>query len=134
MFNLLVFRRFKVNKFLAEEHGGFLVRPDTASNIPDITEIAKSRVYPYTEFLTKIDEGSFTLDQMEGNYMMYNTFRKQSQDSDFERSPGYDLGGRSTFWPSMFSFLPDLSESKKPAKYIVNKGHSFFPQDSESEW
>ena len=55
--------------------------------------------------------------------MLYNTFRKQAHDSDFERSPGYDLVGRSFFWPSMLTFLSDLSKSKKPAKYVVNKGY-----------
>jgi hypothetical protein len=116
------------------EHGGFLVRPEIHRDIPDITTITNSRVYPYKGFLTKIDEESYSLQQVYGHYMKFKTYRKLANQTDFERSPGYDLGGRSPFWPSMLTFLSKVSESKKEINYVINKGHSFFPKDNVSEW
>ena len=96
----------------ANEHGAFLVRPLKPNYISDIKEITNAHVNPFIEILTKNDEGCFIFDQVidEKKWISYNTFRKEANDADFERSPGYDLGGRSTFWPSMLPFLSNLSE------------------------
>jgi jumonji domain-containing protein 2 len=92
------------------------------------------------ELLTKKSGGCFIVYQQpeksnkKGGWTTYNTFRKEALEADFKRSPRYDLGGRSSFWPSMMPFLTKIAESEEYARYVINKGHSIFPKNNNSEW
>jgi hypothetical protein len=64
----------------------------------------------------------------------YNTFRKEALEADYKRSLGYDLGGRSSFWSSMLPIITNIAKTQTYARYVIYKGHSFFPKDNNSEW
>jgi hypothetical protein len=34
----------------------------------------------------------------------------------------------------MMPFLTKIAESEEYARYVINKGHSIFPKDNNSEW
>lgn len=122
--------------------GAFIVRPKKANYIADTTKLSHKHVIPYTEVLTKKSAGVYTLFQQvetitkkkKAGHTTYNAFRKQAADADFQRSPGYDLGGRSSFWPSMIPFLTKIANDEDYPRYVNNKGFSFFPEENESEW
>ncbi|EFX69534.1 hypothetical protein DAPPUDRAFT_113605 [Daphnia pulex] len=108
----------------------------------DTTTLSRARVTPYVEGGTVDEEIRRLLQSVpetrekkkKGGWTTYNTFRKEALEADFKRSPGYDLGGRSSFWPSMMPFLKKIAESEEYARYVINKGHSFFPKHNNSEW
>jgi hypothetical protein len=122
--------------------GAFIVRPLKANYIADITKISRARVVPYTKVLTKKSAGVYTLFQQvetitktgKDGHTTYNAFRKQAADADFQRSAGYDLGGRSSFWPSMIPVLTKVANDGDYPSYVNNKGFSFFPEENKSEW
>ncbi|EFX68494.1 hypothetical protein DAPPUDRAFT_114527 [Daphnia pulex] len=125
-----------------KKHGAVIVRPLKANYIADTTTLSHKHVIPYTEVLTNKSAGCFTMYQQaekitkkkKEGHTTYNAFRKQAIEADFQRSPGYDLGGRSSFWPLMIPFLSKIAENGDFPRYVNNKGYSFFPKDNVSEW